>query len=207
MSGIRQAPNILIHIALRYGVIGLAVGTFFESLGIPFASLGLPLASGVLIQSGRATFLSALIVSTSGLLLGSIASYYIGYYGGNLARGVFHRPSSALMRRLTSYLDRYGMAAVALAQLYGPARTWISIPAGAARMDIKAFVTATTIGGIIYCAIAISFSLALNRIIKDIFRFIPHLTRAYLIIGTLILITTLVILFKMGRRGRRRLLR
>ena len=199
---LRQIPNLMIRLALKYGVIGLGIGTFLESLGIPFASIGLQLAAGSLIESGRVTFLEALFVSTAGLVLGSTASYYIGYYGGQFARRTIHRPKSATMRSLTAPLDRYGALFIALAQLYGPARTWISIPAGVARMNIRVFIIATAIGGVAYCAIAISLSLILTTVIKDIIKSLSPLTSIYIAIGIIVLVATVILILRSIKRRR-----
>ncbi len=204
----QRLSSRLIRLALQYGVIGLGFGTFLESLGIPFASIALPVAAGSLIRSGRTTFLTALIVSTTGLVLGSVASYYIGYYGGDAVRKRVRKPRSRFMRMFEHSLDSYGPLLVAVAQLYGPARTWISIPAGAAKMDIVVFVIATAIGGLVYCAIAISFSLVLTSLIKDIIKYVLSFANIYIALGiSLFVITVAIIVRNIMRRNKSEVLK
>lgn len=162
-----RISNFLFQFTLSYGVLGLGVGTFFESLGIPTASAVVELAAGLLIISGKTTFLTALIVSTIGLTLGSLTSYYIGYLGSQ-AFGRFRPKAVEDVRhsKARQLLMRYGEISILFAQLFGPARTWISLPAGAMKLDIKRFTIYTAVGGAIYCSIAIGISLFLTRIIK-----------------------------------------
>ncbi|MDI6716707.1 MAG: VTT domain-containing protein [Actinomycetota bacterium] len=178
----------LVNIALAYGVIGLGVGTFLESLGVPFASIALPLVAGSLISNGKITFFAALLASTSGLVLGSTASYYIGYFGIRVFRKTQNKPPSRLMQVFTQFLDRYGLLAIAIAQLYGPLRTWISIPAGAAHMDIRTFIAATAIGGIVYCALAISFSIVITGFVKHIIKRYFTFTYIHILAGIFALV-------------------
>jgi membrane protein DedA with SNARE-associated domain len=199
---LKNIAERLISAALRYGVIGLGLGAFVESLGVPFADLPVQLATGSLISSGRTTFLMALLVSTTGLVLGSAGSYYIGYFGSKIARGPSRKPPSRLMQKFASSLDKHGILIIALAQLYGPGRTWISIPAGAARMNIKSFLIATAIGGVIYCTLAISLSVVLTRVIKDFINLFLPSTHLYFLVGLVAFL--LVFLYVYSQATKRR---
>ena len=79
------------NLALRYGVLGLAMGMFAESLGIPTASVVLELTAGPLIIAGKTTFIEAVIFATAGLTLGSVVSYYMGYFGADLGKKLLNR--------------------------------------------------------------------------------------------------------------------
>src|SRR3989337_1368107 len=150
--------RFLYDLTLRYGVIGLAAGAFLESFGVPTAAVVIDLTAGLLIISGRTTFIEALIVSDLGLVAGSLAAYYIGRAGA----GVFehwhrHPPDEAERRsRARRLIERYGDKAILFGQLFGPARTWISYPAGAMKMDVKKFTLYTALGGAMYCGIVIT---------------------------------------------------
>ena len=175
--------QLLYDLTLQYGVIGLGVGTFFESLGIPVAAVVLDVAAGPLIVTGRTNFITALIVAVTGLTLGSLSSYYIGY-AGSQAYGRWRPKDVDEMRssRGRELLMRYGEIAVLFAQFFGPARTWISIPAGAMKLDIKRFILYTIIGGTIYCSAAIGISLIFTRIIKaEINRLLNYMSLPLLI--------------------------
>jgi len=177
--------DYLLNLAESYGVLAFFLGMFVESVGIPFGSLVVDLASGTFILTGKASFLLVWGVSTLGLTLGSIVSYFIGrggdavfdrFYGSrrrlpaaeavidgsggpDWGAGTAHaRIHSPAYQRAETFLKRRGAAAVFLAQFFGPTRTWISIPAGALRMDLKVFILYTMLGGAIYCAAVIGIS-------------------------------------------------
>lgn len=169
MDFLRSIAQYLYNLTLGYGVIGLGLGTFLESLGIPTASAVLDVTAGILIIEGRTTFIEALIIADVGLVLGSLTSYYAGHATtGILSRLRRGRPEVAKHESWARrFIDRYGDKAIFFAQLFGPARTWISFPAGAMRMDIKKFTLYTALGGAIYCSIIILLSLYFTRIIKQ----------------------------------------
>lgn len=183
----------------NYGVIGLGMGMFFESLGIPFASAVVALTAGTLISAGKTTFLEALLISTAGLTLGSMVSYYIGFLGGSVGRffsGSCRRENNS--NRYYKYYTRWGELTVLIAQLFGTTRTWISLPAGAMKMRLQKFVVYTAVGGAIYCALAIGFSLALAGLLSRVtgtFTSITYLSLLLVAFAT-IAIFTVIILFR-----------
>ncbi|MGI6097464.1 MAG: hypothetical protein ACOYBM_05030 [Dethiobacteria bacterium] len=60
-------------------------------------------------------------------------------------------------------MDRYGNFSIFCAQLFGTTRTFISLPAGATKINLGHFIVYTTLGGILFSIVAISFSLVLTR--------------------------------------------
>lgn len=164
-------------LVFKYGVLGLAVGMFAESLGIPTASVVLELTAGPMIISGKTTFIEAVIFATIGLTLGSVASYYMGYFGVDLGKKIFKRGAATVKREQSGavrFLRKYGDVGILFAQLFGPARTWISVPAGAMRLDIKKFIIYTAIGGALYCSFAIGVSLAITGTFRALYLKLVH---------------------------------
>jgi membrane protein DedA with SNARE-associated domain len=164
-------------LVFKYGVLGLAAGMFAESLGIPTASVVLELTAGPMIYSGKTTFVEAVIFATIGLTLGSVVSYYMGYFGLDIGKKIFRRGAEAVKREQSGaiqFLHKYGDIGILLAQLFGPARTWISVPAGALKMDIKKFTLYTAIGGSLYCAFAIGISVAFTGTFRALYLKLLH---------------------------------
>lgn len=172
---------------------------FFESLGVPFASAVVALTAGTLIAAGKTTFLEALLISTAGLTLGSMVSYYIGFLGGSVGRffsGACHRENNN--NRFIKYYNRWGELTVLIAQLFGTTRTWISLPAGAMKMRVQKFAIYTAVGGAIYCALAIGFSLALAGLLSrvtDTFASMTYMSLLFLSFLIIALITGVVFLY------------
>ena len=195
MDFFRSIAQYLYNLTLGYGVIGLGVGTFLESLGIPTASAVLDLTAGLLIIEGRTTFIEALIIADFGLVLGSLMSYYAGQATtGVLSRLRRTNPDQKQHQSWArKFIDRYGEKAIFFGQLFGPARTWISFPAGAMGMDIKKFIVYTALGGAVYCSIIILISLYFTRIIKQRYEQILSMVTIPVFVGFVFLIILLIL--------------
>lgn len=171
-SFVRTIANYFVKMALSYGVMGLGVGMFVESVGIPGASAVLELTSGFLIARGRTSFWEAWLISTAGLTAGSLLSYGIGYVGAGqvlkLARGRLQKEEKP--SRLRLFVKKYGAVSILVAQFFGTTRTWISIPAGAMKMNLKKFMAYTALGGALYCALAIGLSIIITRLVKEAYK-------------------------------------
>lgn len=160
------------NLVLKYGVLGLAIGMFAESLGLPTASVVLELTAGPLILSGKTTYIEAVLFATLGLTIGSVVSYYLGYFGADLGRKITNKGGAKVKKQQTKaqrFLSKYGDIGILFAQLFGPARTWISVPAGAMKLDIKKFIIYTAVGGAIYCSFAIGVSVALTGVFRALY--------------------------------------
>ena len=124
-----------------------------ESAAIPFPSeLIMPLAGWLLIEAkgesiwmlGLAAFYGAL-----GNLLGSWVAYWISYKGGRPLLKKYGRyvlVTQHEVDRAEEWFQKYGELAVFGSRLLPVVRTFISIPAGIARMNIWKFSFYTFIG-------------------------------------------------------------
>jgi len=109
-------------LVLKYGVLGLAIGMFAESLGVPTASVVLELTAGPLIYAGKTTFIEAVIFATIGLTLGSVVSYYLGYFGADLGKKILNKGGEKVKKRQTKaqkFIRKYGDIGILFAQLFG----------------------------------------------------------------------------------------
>lgn len=187
------------NLALRYGVLGLAAGMFAESLGIPTASVVLELTAGPLIVAGKTSYLEAVIFATIGLTLGSMVSYYMGYFGADLGKKLLNRggkKAKEQQSRFRKFLKKYGDLGILFAQLFGPARTWISVPAGALKMDLKKFIAYTATGGAIYCSIAIGFSVVITSALRLLYLRLLYLVHPFIIVLIIAaIVIAIVVLF------------
>ena len=124
-----------------------------ESAAIPFPSeLIMPLAGWLLIEAkggsiwflGMAAFYGAL-----GNLLGSWVAYWISYKGGRPLLKKYGRyvlVTQHEVDRAEEWFQKYGELAVFGSRLLPVVRTFISIPAGIARMNIWKFSFYTFVG-------------------------------------------------------------
>lgn len=134
---------------IAWGYPAIVVGMALESANIPIPSELIFGFAGYLVYAGHLDFTLVVVTGVLGGLLGSILSYLIGYYGGRpfvrkYGRYVFLTPQKvALAER---WFTRYGLAAVFFARLLPMVRTFISLPAGFARVDFGKFVLYTALG-------------------------------------------------------------
>ena len=124
-----------------------------ESAGIPFPSeLIMPLAGWLLFEEkggGWAMLLLAGFYGALGNLLGSWAAYWVSLKGGRpllLKYGKYVLLTRDEIDRTEAWFARYGEWAVFFGRLLPVVRTFISIPAGIARMNFWKFSVYTFAG-------------------------------------------------------------
>lgn len=196
-----QLIDRLTEFALEYGVIGLALGMFFESIGVPATSVVLELASGTLIAQGRTTFIEAVVISTAGLAAGSTISYYIGYYGIRAFGKVNpNLQTDAKKSRAHNLLIKHGEITILFAQLFGATRTWVSLPAGAMGINFPRFLLYTIIGGAIYCSLVIGLSVVLTDVVRKYYSvIISYLNLPFFIVLAALVSLTVTWIWKTRR--------
>ncbi len=121
-----------------------------ESACIPVPSEAIMLFAGFSVSKGDLTLFGIVGAGVLGNVVGSWIAYALGYYGRLelLERNrVFHvNPRQlALTER---WFQRYGSATVFFSRMLPIIRTFISLPAGVARMPFWRFTVLTTLGSI-----------------------------------------------------------
>ena len=134
-----------------WGCAAILVGMAMESACLPVPSELIFGFAGYLVFLGHMDFASAAVAGVAGGLLGSIASYVIGYHGGRPLVEKYGRYLFISSRHVTAaqqWFDRYGIKATFFARLLPVVRTFISLPAGFARVSFSKFVFYTVLGSI-----------------------------------------------------------
>ncbi|MEK9805256.1 MAG: VTT domain-containing protein [Euryarchaeota archaeon] len=140
-------PEGLVDSAIEWadglGYLGLAILTSTEAALQPIPPD--PLVWNMILDAENGFVVATVImIATISSVLGALAGYAIGMYGGGwlLERFV----SQSTITRLNVLVDRYGSAGIfiaALSPIPYKALAWI---AGAGRMDLRLFVAAGIIG-------------------------------------------------------------
>jgi membrane protein DedA with SNARE-associated domain len=133
------------------GDLGLA-GIFLlmvpESACIPIPSEATMLFAGFNVSEGKYSLVAAVAVGSVANLIGSWIAYAVGYYGRLelLERHhVFHvKPGQ--IERAERWFERWGSWAVFFSRMLPIVRTFISLPAGVARMPFWRFSVLTFLG-------------------------------------------------------------
>ena len=134
---------------LGYGGIFLLM--FLESCGVPMPSEVIMPFSGFLVFKGEMNLMAITLVGTLGNVAGSLLAYWIGAKGG---RPLIEKYGKYILisRHDLDLADRlfakYGQLVVFFGRLLPVIRTYISFPAGIAKMDVKKFVFYTTLGAL-----------------------------------------------------------
>ena len=133
------------------GYFGVFLGMAIESACIPLPSeIILPMA-GWMVSRQVFTFAGATIAGTLGGVVGSIVAYWVGAIGGRplLDRyGRYVLISSHDIAIADRWFTRYGPIAIFFSRMLPVVRTFISLPAGIARMPFGQFVVYTTLGSL-----------------------------------------------------------
>jgi membrane protein DedA with SNARE-associated domain len=127
----------------RFGYWGIALGMGLESACIPIPSEIILPFGGFLAATGRITLLEAVMAGQLGGMVGSIAAYAVGRWGGRrlLERyGRFVLISAHEIDAADRWFADRGEMTVFFARLLPGIRTFISLPAGISGMNFGRFL-------------------------------------------------------------------
>ncbi|HWR45989.1 DedA family protein [Sporomusa sp.] len=134
-----------------WGYAAIVIGMALESACIPVPSELIFGFAGYLVYLGRLDFTLAVIAGVVGGLIGSVVAYYVGFYGGQpfIAKyGRYVLLSKRNVELAQKWFDHYGLKAVFISRLLPVVRTFISLPAGFAKVDFGKFIFYTALGSI-----------------------------------------------------------
>jgi membrane protein DedA with SNARE-associated domain len=120
-----------------------------ESACIPIPSEATMLFAGFNVHNGEYSLIAVTLVGTAANLVGSWIAYAVGYYGRlevleKHGKWLHIRKSS--LERADRWFERYGDWAVFFSRMLPIVRTFISLPAGVARMPFWRFTLLTFLG-------------------------------------------------------------
>ena len=151
--------DYLMEITSQIGYIGVIAIVGLEYACFPMPSeIVLPFV-GFLATSSKMSFIGVLIASTFAGILGSLVCYYIGYFGGKpVLDKIGHKVPSTRKSIFAAKetFEKYDKISVMIARVLPLARTYISIPAGIARMNIIKFILFSFIGIFVWNTVLIS---------------------------------------------------
>lgn len=136
------------------GHLGIMLMMAIESACIPLPSEIIMPFSGYLVSTGRFGLLGVSFSGAIGCVLGSIVAYWIGYYGGRPMAEKYGKYVLVTKHDLDiadNFFNKYGNAAVFVSRLLPVVRTFISLPAGIAKMKFWQFFVYTFLGSFPFC--------------------------------------------------------
>lgn len=140
--------NFAVDIVEKVGLIGIFIMMTLESMCVPIPSEPTMMAAGFASSEGEYPFMAVVLVGTVANVIGSWIGYAMGYFGRYEALEKHHwlHLDPKQIARTERWFEQYGSITVFATRLLPIVRTFISLPAGAARMPLGRFTLYTTAG-------------------------------------------------------------
>jgi membrane protein DedA with SNARE-associated domain len=141
--------QVAVDVIDALGLPGIFVLMVLESACIPVPSEATFLFAGFNVSRGEYSLFAVVAVGTLANVVGSWIAYAVGYYGRvdileKHGRKIHLKPSH--LKQADDWFARYGSATVFFTRMLPIIRTFISLPAGVARMPFWRFTFLTTLG-------------------------------------------------------------
>lgn len=159
---------------------------------------------GYLASIKSISLLGAIVISSLAGITGSLICYYIGYFGGNPVLHFISKKYKSTMKPINyskQWFTRYGKFSILLGRLLPVVKSFISFPAGIAKMNIFIFILYSSIGIALWNTILISLGYFLGsnwRVVED---FIGEYKLIVGVIFLILLITLIYIKFIKKKRS------
>jgi len=143
--------SFIVNVISVSGYPGIGILMALESACLPVPSEIIMPFSGYLVLTGKFSLWAVVLAGTIGNLLGSIAAYFVGYCGGRPLiekYGKYILLSAHDLDIAEGWFKKYGSASVFFSRLLPVVRTFISFPAGVAKMPFWKFCFYTVAGSL-----------------------------------------------------------
>jgi membrane protein DedA with SNARE-associated domain len=133
----------------QFGLAGIFIGMVLESACIPLPSEVIMLTGGFFVAKGTFSFWGVVAAGVIGNFIGSIIIYWIGAKGARSlleAYGKYIFLNHKHLEKSEAWFAKYGEWAAFFGRNLPFIRTFISLPAGIARMNFARFCLFTLLG-------------------------------------------------------------
>jgi len=147
-----KVVNPIVDVATEFigsaGAGAVFVLMTLESACIPVPSEAIMLFAGFSVSKGELTLFEVVAAGVLGNLVGSWIAYAVGYYGrlDLLEKNKLIHISQKHLKWADDWFAKYGTWAVLFSRMLPIVRTFISLPAGVAKMPFWRFTVLTFIG-------------------------------------------------------------
>ena len=156
----------LSNFVAAYGLVAVFVLMVFESCGFPFPSEVIMPTAGVLAATGHLNLYAAILAGALANLVGSLIAYGVAARFGEpllLGPGRYIGIRRHHLELADGWFRRWGLWAVFIGRVLPVIRTYISFPAGLARIDLARFSILTFAGALPWCAFLALIGYVLGR--------------------------------------------
>ncbi len=188
ISIVEFISDLIVNLISTFGYAGIFFAMALESACIPFPSEVIMPFGGFVVSEGEMSLIGITLAGALGNLFGSVVAYFVGLKGGRpfLEKyGAYVLLSRKKLDMADDWFMRYGDRAVLVSRMLPVVRTYISLPAGIARMDFAKFSFYTFAGSLPWC-FALGYLGVLLGPRWDSFKVWFHLLDAVIIIAVII---------------------
>lgn len=186
--------QLFLNLIEKFGSFGIFLLIFIENIFPPIPSEAVLGIGGLFISTTKLTFISVLLASTLGSVLGAVVLYYIGKYinrpkvrNAFIGKDKLLRIDNNTLTKIKNIYVKHERISVFILRMVPIFRSMVSIPAGMFGMNLIEFIVLTGLGSLIWNAIIIFAGMKLG----ENWTFIETITKDY----TLVIIGLVVIIF------------
>ncbi|MBQ7704604.1 MAG: DedA family protein [Selenomonadaceae bacterium] len=186
-----ELSQMFLQFINSYGYIAVAVLMAMENACIPIPSELILGFAGYLIFAEQMTFSGAMTAGMIGGMLGSIFAYAVGSTGGRKfvdKYGKYFFIKKSHVDLAQRWFDKYGIRAVFFSRMLPVVRTFISLPAGFARVNFPQFLFYTFAGSLPWTALILYCGIVLGENWKYLLEIGHEASIAFVIICAIVLI-------------------
>ena len=184
-----------------YGLVAVFVLMVAESCGVPFPSEVVMPTAGLLAATGHMNLVAAIVAGALANLVGSLIAYGLAARFGEpllLGPGRYIGIRRHHLELADGWFNRWGLLAVLIGRVLPVIRTYISFPAGLARVDVAKFSILTFVGALPWCA---ALALVGYELGKNYDRVSGPVEKAAIVIALLV-VAAVVVWYVRGREPR-----
>jgi membrane protein DedA with SNARE-associated domain len=190
----------LLTFVTHHGTLAVFVLMALESACIPIPSEVVMPFAGYLSYHGTLSLAAVVIAATLANVVGGLVAYAVGRVGGRpfiLRYGRYILLSQRHLEQAESWFERRGDITVLICRMLPALRTFISLPAGVARMPVGRFLLYSAIGSLPWNFVLAYAGFKLGQYWSLVDTYVKPLTY----VGALVLVAA-VVWFWFGRRTR-----
>lgn len=173
-----------------WGYFAVAILMAMENACIPVPSELILGFAGYLVSAERMTFTGAMIAGMVGGMAGSIFAYVVGATGGRKfvdKYGKYFFIKKSHVDFAQKWFDKYGIRAVFFSRMLPVVRTFISLPAGFARVNFKQFLFYTFAGSLPWTALILYGGVFLGDNWEELLEIGHEFSIAFIIVSVVII--------------------
>jgi membrane protein DedA with SNARE-associated domain len=187
------------HFLETWGYLAVFVLSFISSMGLPVGAevaiiYGGVLASGQIPnEPHHLNVIGVIVVATVAEVLGSLAGYLIGYFGGRPLVdkvGKYVLLTHRDLDRAEAWFARRGEPVVLFGRFIPLLRSFVSFAAGLGEMAVAKFIVFTVIGCAVWCTVLTSVGYSLG---SSYTRVLKAFSYAGLVAGILVVIAVVIL--------------